>query len=92
MEFLEDNNLIGLVVGLITFVIIGVFHPIVINSEKYCGLKIWWAYLIVGIGCLIWSFFVENVIGQTILCILAFTFFWSIKEIFGLWKKHQGCE
>lgn len=39
MEFLSDNNLLGLAIGLSTFLIIGLFHPIVIKGEYYFGTR-----------------------------------------------------
>ena len=43
-------NLSGLLVGLATFLIIGLFHPIVIKSEYHFGVRCWWVFLLVGIG------------------------------------------
>ena len=34
-------NFTGLLVGLSTFIIIGVFHPLVIKAEYYIGVKSW---------------------------------------------------
>ena len=39
MDFLVQNNLLGLVIGISTFLIIGLFHPIVIKGEYYLGKK-----------------------------------------------------
>lgn len=72
----------GIIIGACTFLIIGLFHPIVIKSEYYFGVKCWWAYLIVGLICLASTLFVEDVIISSLLGVLSFTLFWSIKEIF----------
>ena len=71
----------GLIIGVITFVIIGVFHPIVIKSEYYIGKKIWPAFLVLGIFFIALSLFVNNVIISAVSGITGFTFLWSIKEI-----------
>ena len=42
-------NFTGIIVGLATFLIIGVFHPIVIKAEYYLGTKCWWMFLLAGI-------------------------------------------
>ena len=42
-------NFTGLLVGLSTFLIIGFFHPLVIKSEYYLGVKSWWLFLFAGI-------------------------------------------
>lgn len=34
-------NFEGIILGLATFLLIGVFHPIVIKSEYYFGVKCW---------------------------------------------------
>lgn len=48
-SFLEQWHISGLAVGLATFLIIGLFHPLVIKGEYYFGLRIRWALLILGI-------------------------------------------
>ena len=71
----------GLIIGAISFLIIGVFHPIVIKTEYYIGAKAWPAFLILGIVSGIASILVGNLIIKCVLGVLAFTLFWSIKEI-----------
>ena len=44
MDFLMHNNLIGVLIGIITFCIIGLFHPIVIKCEYYFGTRCWWLF------------------------------------------------
>ena len=46
MEFLTTYNLWGLTTGISTFLIIGLFHPIVIKAEYYFGTGCWWAFLV----------------------------------------------
>lgn len=36
-----EMNFTGLLVGLSTFLIIGLFHPLVIKAEYYIGVKSW---------------------------------------------------
>lgn len=75
-------NFQGLVIGIAAFVIIGVFHPIVIKSEYYIGKKIWPVFLIVGIMLVVVSLFVGNIIISAIIGIIGFSSLWSINEIF----------
>ena len=42
-------NLTGIITGLATFLIIGIFHPIVIKAEYYLGTRCWWMFVIAGI-------------------------------------------
>lgn len=75
-------NLTGIIVGLATFLIIGIFHPIVIKAEYYWGVKCWWLFLLAGnlFGAL--SLLTDNLILSTILGVTAFSSFWSILELF----------
>lgn len=74
-------NLTGIIVGLATFLIIGVFHPIVVKAEYYFGTKCWWIFLVAGILFCLFSLFAENLIVSTILGVTAFSSFWSILEL-----------
>ena len=74
-------NLTGIIVGLATFLIIGVFHPIVIKAEYYLGTKCWWIFLLAGIAFGVISLLADNLIISTILGVTAFSSFWSILEL-----------
>lgn len=75
-------NFNGILIGLLTFLIIGIFHPIVIKGEYYFSKKIWPVFLIVGLIVLIISLYTSNSILSPILGVIGFTCLWSIKEIF----------
>ena len=72
----------GVLIGAATFLIIGLFHPIVIKAEYYLGVKCWWRFLIAGILGVFGSLFVGNSLLSTLLGVLSFSSFWSIKELF----------
>lgn len=74
-------NFTGIIVGLATFLVIGVFHPIVVKAEYYLGTKCWWMFLVAGIAFCVLSIVVENLIASTILGVTAFSSFWSILEL-----------
>lgn len=74
-------NITGIIVGLATFLIIGVFHPIVIKAEYYLGTKCWWMFLLAGIASGVISLLADNLIISTILGVTAFSSFWSILEL-----------
>lgn len=82
MDFLTEHNLLGLAIGLSTFLIIGVFHPIVIKCEFYFGTRCWWAFLLTGIAGVVMAIIVKNVLASALLGVTAFSCFWSILEIF----------
>lgn len=78
----ESLNFEGLLIGISTFVIIGLFHPIVIKTEYYFGTKPWWIYLVAGMAALAAAIFVENLLASSILGVFSFSAFWAIKELF----------
>ena len=82
MEFLNEYHLAGLFIGICTFLIIGLFHPVVVKAEYYWGTKGWWIFLILGIGGVIASLSIGNVILSSMLGVFAFSSFWTIKEVF----------
>lgn len=75
-------NFEGIIVGLATFIIIGIFHPIVIKAEYYIGKKCWWAFALAGLGFAALSLFIESMVWATITGVTAFSCFWSIHELF----------
>ena len=81
MNFVEDYNLIGLTIGLLSFMIIGIFHPLVIKCEYHFGTKCRWWFLLAGLVGTTASILVLDVFWSTLLGVLSFTCFWSIKEI-----------
>ena len=60
-------NLTGIITGLATFLIIGIFHPIVIKAEYYLGTRCWWMFVIAGIIFGAASLLISNIILSTIL-------------------------
>ena len=82
MEFLSEYHLAGLFIGICTFLIIGLFHPVVVKAEYYWGTKCWWILLILGIAGVVASLSIENVIIASLLGVFAFSSFWTIKEVF----------
>lgn len=80
-EFLSTFHIEGVLVGLATFLIIGLFHPLVIKGEYYFGRRCRWWFLIGGVIFLIASVLVGNVVGSSLLGVTSFSCFWSIREI-----------
>ena len=74
-------NFTGIIVGLATFIVIGIFHPIVIKAEYYLGTKCWWMFLVAGIAFCVLSILLDNFIISTISGVTAFSSFWSIGEL-----------
>lgn len=72
----------GIITGFVTFLIIGLFHPLVIKGEYYFGVRCWWAFLVAGIVTGILSLIVSNLYCSIILGVVSFSSFWSILEVF----------
>ena len=80
-------NFSGIIIGLCTFLIIGVCHPLVIKAEYHLGKGCWWLFLLAGIGFAALSLFVESMVWSTIAGVAAFSSFWSILELFEQEKR-----
>ncbi|MDO4542140.1 MAG: DUF4491 family protein [Bacillota bacterium] len=77
----------GIIIGVISFLAIGLFHPIVIKGEYYFSKKIWPIFAIVGLILLIASAFAANTILSAGLAITGMSCWWSIKELFDQEKR-----
>ncbi|MCL2413840.1 MAG: DUF4491 family protein [Bacteroidales bacterium] len=86
-ELIETYNLTGIIIGLITFLIIGFFHPLVIKIEYYLGVRYWWIFLLLGIGGMAGSLLFSNIIISVACGVFAFSSFWSIGELFQQRKR-----
>ena len=82
MGWLSEYHLSGLFIGICTFLIIGLFHPIVIKAEYYWGTKSWWIFLLLGVLGVIGSLCTTDIILSSLLGVFAFSSFWTIKEVF----------
>ncbi len=80
-EILANFRVGGLLVGLVSFLIIGLFHPLVIKGEYYFGRKCRWWFLIAGIVVLALCIATTDLFLSSLLGVTAFSCFWSIKEI-----------
>lgn len=80
-------NFTGLIIGVAAFLMIGMFHPIVIKAEYHFGTGCWWAFLLVGLAATAASLFTAHYIWSTLLGVFAFSCFWSILEVFEQQKR-----
>lgn len=74
-------NLDGVIIGAVSFLIIGLFHPLVIKAEYYWGQKSRWAFLIAGIITIAASLWISKTLPSAILGVFGFSCLWSIKEV-----------
>ena len=80
-------NFSGIILGLVSFICIGLFHPLVIKGEYYFGTRCWWAFALIGVLMLIASLIVENIYLSVIFGVISFSCFWSILELFEQEKR-----
>lgn len=81
-ELLQQWHLEGLAAGLATFLIIGIFHPIVIKSEYYFGTRCVWVFFTAGVALCALAMVLGSGIWSTLAGVAGFSSFWSIKEIY----------
>ena len=82
-----ELNFSGIIIGVATFLVIGLFHPLVIKAEYYIGVKSWWLFLLLGIVAAAASLLVADIVVSIILGVIAFSSFWSIGEVFQQKKR-----
>lgn len=80
-------NFSGIILGAAAFLLIGIFHPIVIKAEYYWGKECWWLFALVGAGFCVASIFVNDVVLAAILGVAGFSAFWGIHELFQQEKR-----
>ena len=74
-------NWSGIIIGVAAFLIIGIFHPVVIKGEYYFGERIWPVFLVLGLICGGASLVVEHHILSSLLGILSCVLLWCIREL-----------
>lgn len=77
----------GVLIGASSFILIGVFHPIVINVEYKFGTKVWPVFLISGILFLLLSLALRVPVLSAVSGVAGFSCLWSIHELFEQKKR-----
>lgn len=86
-EFLATYNLTGLAIGVATFLIIGLFHPLVIKGEYHFGVGCWWVFLVMGLMSIVGSVMMHDIFFSTLLAVWGASSLWSIGELFHQRKR-----
>lgn len=84
---MTDLNYMGIIIAVCTFLIIGMFHPLVIKTEYYTGTKYWWVWLVCGLGSIVSALFVANMFISVLLGVTGASFLWGIGELFAQKKR-----
>ena len=87
MNWIAHMHWEGILIGIATFIIIGVFHPIVIKAEYRFGTQCWWVFLILGLIGIGGSVLCNHTVGSALLGVFGFTSLWTIKELFDQKKR-----
>lgn len=80
-------NVEGLLIGIATFLIIGLFHPIVIKTEYHFGTSPWWVFLLAGLAACVSALLIKALFWSAVLSVFAFSSFWAIGELFEQKKR-----
>lgn len=80
-------NYNGLIIGIATFLIIGLFHPLVIKAEYHLGTRCWPLFALAGVLACGASLLVDAAVPSILLGVLGFSCFWSIIELFQQRKR-----
>ncbi len=72
----------GLLLGVCTFLVIGIFHPIVVKTEYYFGTRPWWIFLLLGLAGAAAALFIEDLFWSALGGIVGFSALWTVKELF----------
>lgn len=86
-EFLTQYHFLGIAIGLATFLVIGLFHPVVIKCHYHFGTGCWWWFLLLGLVACVASVMIDSVFWSAVIAVVAFSSFWTIKEIFDQEKR-----
>ncbi len=77
----------GIIIAFMTFLAIGVWHPIVIKTEYYWGTRPWVVYLLVGVSCCVGALFTSNIYLSSFLGVFGASALWGIGELFAQKKR-----
>ncbi len=77
-----DLNPKGILLGALSFLIIGIWHPIVIKGEYHLGRKICTPlFAFIGAVCVIASLLISDITVSVAIALFGFSALWGIKEV-----------
>ena len=71
----------GLIIGVYTFVMIGILHVAVVRVERVIGAHIWPGFVVLGAVCGATSLMTVDVLVSALLGVSGFLFAWSGPEL-----------
>ena len=73
----------GIIIAVVSFLCIGLFHPLVIWAEYIWSARCWPAFLVAGLGFLAASLLPESILLSSVLGVLGCSCLWSIGYVRG---------
>ena len=77
----------GLILGAVSFLLIGLLHPVVIYGEYYFSKNIWPLFLVSGAAFLFLSVHLSDMLQSGCAAVIGFSLLWSIFELFEQEKR-----
>jgi hypothetical protein len=77
----------GIIIAISTFLIIGVFHPVVIKVEYYSGTRYWWVFLLLGLLSIGAAMLIANPLLSAVIGVFGASSLWTIGELFSQRKR-----
>lgn len=77
----------GLILGAVSFLLIGLLHPVVIYGEYYFSKNIWPLFLVSGAAFLFLSVHLSDMLRSGCAAVTGFSLLWSIFELFEQEKR-----
>lgn len=71
----------GVLIGFFSFVLIGLFHPIVVTFEYHFSWRVWPVFLAAGLLFLAVSLLTDNTTASALFGAAGFSCLWSIREL-----------
>ncbi len=78
---MENFNLSGFLTGLFSFLVTGLFHPVVIKLEYHFSYKVRWVLFIPGFLLIILSLFLQKDMLSVFSGVSGFAMIWSSHEM-----------
>ncbi len=72
----------GILVGLCAFLLIGLFHPIVVKAEYYFTKRIFPLFIAMGVLFLLAAYFAASALVSSLCGVTGFACLWSVRELF----------
>lgn len=74
-------NIFGIIIGIVTFTIIGLGFPLVIRGERIFGYFCWPYMMGIGVILIITSLFIHSDWGSVVVGVVGATFVWGSTEL-----------